>query len=140
MIQKAVLITGTRPTGLKDLSESLAWHFSPTEEGIIEIDWLFDNCENWEHDERTWLAIQPDTKVVIINNLPDYFDYNRLCHIYLKDNFLIEQEGASPIKIPIPALILTSKYRPRMDVSKVIRKHYSLRPYNNPNEIQRTFL
>lgn len=126
---KPILITGNRLGGLREIAQAIAWHYSPRETGIIRMEWLYENHENWECDPRTFSPITIDTTVLIIENIPDYFDYFRLWPFLEIEHFVLPDGQLKEA----PHYIFTSRYAPRVDVSATFKKHYRLSDnYDNP--------
>ena len=120
------LFTGDRRAGLQQFSDLVADHLANKQgKGIARADWSnLDNCENFEHHPATFSMIEEDTGVVIIENLPKYFDYSRLAYLLEIEVFRLHQANQELV-VERPAFLFTSMYVPRGEVG-FFEKHYQV--------------
>ncbi len=118
------LFTGKGRAGLQQFSRILAIHIANKYgKQIVITDWTtLENCENFEKHPSTFSFLEADTAVAIIENLPDFFDYERLRFLLNIDQFKIGEQ-----RITRPTFLFTSQFAPREGMYlEHFEKHYRL--------------
>lgn len=111
-MNKAVLITGNRKLGLRELAASIAWNYDPSEKGVITTNWNYRNFENFEQHPAFWADFRPSATVLIFHGLPNFFEYNRLMFLLTIGQFeFVGTEEQNTISVP-PQFIFTSIFHP----------------------------
>jgi len=116
------LFTGRNRAGLQQFSQLLANHLAnKAGKQIATADWsTLENCENFEHHPATFAFLEENTAVAIIENLPSFFDFERLQFLLEVDDFKMGER-----LITRPVFLFTSQFDPRdgMELGH-FEKHY----------------
>jgi hypothetical protein len=124
-MKRLILITGKYRAGLEQMSKNMAWYYDRQEKNILTIYWMFKNEDIFEGCPFLFRGLEPNTKVVIVHDLPRAFDYERLRYI-AEQEVITFKEGDQHLEAASPYFLFTSLHHPKTYIDKEIFNHIKI--------------